>query len=137
MSSPSSPETARSNLDFEASADSPISSVSSALVVTSCESDSRTIGKTPRPIFPVDSAISCSTQSPKPEIAVPSGTKPSLSLYVLTLEVRAIAAPRIRPGLVSKSSDKNLDAAIALFSKASTSTPARAVGTTPKAVSAE
>ena len=68
---------------------------------------------------------------------MPSGTKPSLSLYVLTLEVRAIAAPRTRPGLVSKSSHKNLDAAIALFSKASTSTPARAVGTTPKAVSAE
>ena len=104
---------------------------------TSNESLSKTIGRIPKPSLPVDSAINCSTQSPKPTISVPSGTNPSLSLKFVPPAVLAMAAPSIRPGLESRSWHKRSDTAIASFSKAVTSTPARAVGTIPKAVRAE
>ena len=111
--------------------------MSSALADTSKESSVKTIGKTPLPCLPVDSAISCSTQSPKPITDVPSGTKPSLSLKLLAPAVLARAAPSTRPGFESRSCESDFEAAMALFRKAATSTPAKAVGTTPKAVSAE
>ena len=137
ISSPKSPETSSSKSEPPALSASPIRSMSFGVALTSCEPASSTTGRIPLPSFPVDSAINCSTQSPKPTISEPAGTKPSLSLKPRPLAARAIAAPRTRPGLVGSSRPRASVAAIALFKIDSVSTPASIVGTTPKAVRPE
>ena len=93
-----------------------------------------TTGRTPVPSLPVLSAISCSAQSAKPTMPDPLSTMASLSR---SGDVPAIAAARRRPGLASSSSASRSATASASSSRASMSAPARPLGTSPKAVSAE
>ena len=64
---------------------------------SSGESTSSTTGSSPLPSLPVDSAMSCSAQSAKPTMWVPSAMMPSLSLSGW---VPAIAAPEHEAGVV-------------------------------------
>ena len=104
---------------------------------SSGELASRTIGRTPRPCFPVDSAISCSIQLPNPETSSLVETIPNLSLKPWLDAVAAIAAPSTSAGLCASSLDNASAAKIASCRIGSMSTPARTEGTTPNAVRAE
>jgi hypothetical protein len=63
---------------------------------------STTTGSTPIPSLPVDSAISCSTQSPKPTIGVSASTSTTLSAPARL--ATPTNAPSRRPGLSVESS---------------------------------
>ena len=60
---------------------------------------STTTGSRPRPFLPVDSAISCSAQSPNPLIPEPKSAKTTLSQRASALWACPSSAPSCRPGL--------------------------------------
>ncbi len=96
-----------------------------------CVEDTTT-GSRPTPSLPVDSATSCSAQSPNPGCVAGSAHTTSLSRPSATAAVRT--APSAAPADSPASSAACARAAEA--SSAAGSTPASAVGVRPKAVSA-
>src|SRR5690606_19193598 len=89
---------------------------------------STTTGSTPVPCLPVDSATSCSIQSPSP-------TGVGAASAALSRPAAPSAAPSSRAGL-SLPADSDSASAAASSSSAAASTPASAVGTRPNADSA-
>ena len=114
-----------------------IKTMSLGVLATSALSLERTTGRTPLPSLPVDSAISCSAQSPKPTIEDWSATMPTLSTLTEPFVLAAKTAPSKRPGFEASSALSCALASRASLKSASMSTPARPAGTRPKAVSAE
>ncbi len=107
--------------------------VSAASVKPGAVVDSTTTGSRPLPSLPVDSATSCSAQSPKPTMPEPASASASLSWPDTAPPPRA--APSTSAGLPA-SRDSDGSSAAASSSSCSTSTPASALGTSPKADSA-
>ena len=97
--------------------------------------DSTITGRMPLPSLPVDSAISCSAQSPKPAYGASALHSTSLSTPARLATPRS--APSRRPGLSTESASRCGRMASASASSAPMSAPASPLGTSPKAVSAE
>ncbi len=96
---------------------------------------STTTGRMPLPSLPVDSATSCSAQSPKPGYGAPASAMTSLSTPArLATPSRA---PSRRPGLSTESASRAGRIASASSSSAAMSAPASPLGTSPNAVRAE
>ncbi len=83
----------------------------------------------PRPCLPVDSAISCSTHSPKAAIR---GLTTNVALLRPCSASVPSMTPMARPGLASLSSRHSMAASAAERHMWATSTPASAAGTRPK-----
>ena len=109
-------------------------STSSASVESSGSPSATMTGSTPVPSLPVDSAISCSIQAPRPTSGEPESVMTSL---LRSGEVPPMAEPSCSPGLEASSSASTLMVSSASSSRDSTSAPASPEGTRPKAVRAE
>src|SRR3954467_14643115 len=127
---PSGPTTPTDGPGSGAGAPTTASSASGVCAPGAC-TDSSATGRMPRPSLPVDSAISCSAQSPKPRMGVSdsASTMPTLSRPVRKTAPRATPSARAAlPGSARCSASVS-----ASVSSSPTSAPASALGTSPNA----
>src|SRR4051794_40221678 len=127
---PSGPTTPTDGPGSGAGAPTTASSASGVCAPGAC-TDSSATGRMPRPSLPVDSAISCSAQSPKPRMGVSdsASTMPTLSRPVRKPAPSATLSSRAAlPGSARCSASVS-----ASVSSSPTSAPASALGTSPNA----